>query len=194
MPRSLATRESRWRYLNLHSSQKERGKSVCEEYARGIQTFKNLFAQYGQQELADSLHEIPQGSATGKTDEMNATAIGSSQPPPPEMRPPDRTETRIEDDHENLSTAIPPDESMTDDNFTLSGAATPAQDEPETGISQMEAADIESELNNFLTIDDPSLPWWGTLPQIHSQRLPRHPKICHRISQMNDSDYQTNSI
>ena len=45
---------------------------------------------------------------------------------------------------------------MTDDNFTLSDAATPVQDEPETGISHMDAADIESELNNLLTIDDAS--------------------------------------
>ena len=51
---------------------------------------------------------------------------------------------------------MPPEESMTDDNFTLSGAATPAQDKPDTGISQMEAADIESELNNLLTIEDPN--------------------------------------
>ena len=48
----------------------------------------------------------------------------------------------------------PPDESMIDDIFNLSGAATPTQDEPDTGISQMDAADIESELNNLLTIDD----------------------------------------
>ena len=51
---------------------------------------------------------------------------------------------------------MPPDEPMAEDNFTLSGAATPAQDEPDTGISQMEAADIESELNNLLTVDDPN--------------------------------------
>ena len=43
---------------------------------------------------------------------------------------------------------------MTDDNFFLSGAATPAQDQPDTGLSQMDAVDIESELNNLLTIDD----------------------------------------
>ena len=36
----------------------------------------------------------------------------------------------------------------------MSGAATPAQDDPDTGDSQMEAADIESELNNLLTIGD----------------------------------------
>ena len=58
------------------------------------------------------------------------------------------------EENEDTSTAILPDESMTDDNFTLSGAATPAQDEPDTGISQMEDADIESELNNLLTIGD----------------------------------------
>ena len=45
---------------------------------------------------------------------------------------------------------------MTDDNFTLSGAATPAQNDPDTCVSQIEAADIESELNNLLSIDDPN--------------------------------------
>ena len=45
---------------------------------------------------------------------------------------------------------------MTDDNFTLSGAATTAKDNSDMGISQMEAAGIESELNNHLTIDDQS--------------------------------------
>ena len=58
---------------------------------------------------------------------------------------------------EDASTTRPPsEEPMTDDNFTLSDAATPVQYEPETGISQMDAADIESELNKLLTIDDAS--------------------------------------
>ena len=74
-------------FLNLHSRQKRRGQSVGEDYARGAQTFKSLFVQYGYQELADSL--------------------------------------------------------PVDDSFTLSGTATPAQDEPNTGISQMDAADIK---------------------------------------------------
>ena len=64
-------------------------------------------------------------------------------------------ETRIEEDQKNQSIITEtPDEPMTDDNFTLSDGATPTQDEPKTGISQMDAADIESELNNLLTIDD----------------------------------------
>ena len=61
----------------------------------------------------------------------------------------------MEDDQENPSTTTgPPDEAMTDDKFTMSDAATPAQDEPNMAMSQMDAADIESELNNLLTIDD----------------------------------------
>ena len=61
----------------------------------------------------------------------------------------------MEEDQENLPVAIKPhDEQMTDDNFTLSDGATPVRDEPGTGISQMDAADIESDLNNLLTIDD----------------------------------------
>ena len=64
-------------------------------------------------------------------------------------------ETRMEEDQKNLSIVTEtPDEPMTDDNFTLSDSASHTQDEPETGISQMDAADIESELNNLLTIDD----------------------------------------
>ena len=63
----------------------------------------------------------------------------------------------MEDDQENPSITVgPPDEAMSDNNFTLSGAATPAQDEPDKVMSQMDAADIESELNNLLTIDDSS--------------------------------------
>ena len=31
---------------------------------------------------------------------------------------------------------------MTDDNFTLSGAATPARDEPDMVLSQMDAAEL----------------------------------------------------
>ena len=61
----------------------------------------------------------------------------------------------MEEDQENLSIAVEPhDEPMTDDNFSLSYGATHIRDEPETGISQMKAADIESELNNLLTIDE----------------------------------------
>ena len=48
------------------------------------------------------------------------------------------------------------DGSIISDIFTLSGAATPAQDEPDNGITQMEPADIKSELNILLTIDDRS--------------------------------------
>ena len=128
---------------------------MSEDYARGIQTFKSLFTRYEHQELADSLPELPQGSVTSATGEVDATAPGSSHPPPSEGSLPDRAATQIEN-HEDLSTDMPPEEPMTDDNSALSGATTPSQDEPDTGISQMEAADIESELNNLLTIDDPS--------------------------------------
>ena len=61
----------------------------------------------------------------------------------------------MEEDQENSSIAAEThDEPMMDDNFILSDSATPTQDEPETGISQMDAADIGSELNNLLTIDE----------------------------------------
>ena len=141
--------------LNLHSRQKDRGHSVGEDYARGIQIFKNLFVQYGHPELANSLPDFPQGSTTDQTITTSAFAPGSSQQPSRGILPSDKIETRMEEDQEDLSIAIDPhDEPMTDDNFTLSGGATPAQDEPERGISQMDAADIESELNNLLTIDD----------------------------------------
>ena len=92
---------------------------------------------------------------TDETNGKSATASGSSQPPPLETNQPDRAEIRMEQ-NEGTSKAILPDELMTDDNFIMSGEATPAQDEPDTGISQMVVADIESELNNLLTIDDQS--------------------------------------
>ena len=137
-------------FLTLHSRLKERGQSVDEEYARCIQIFKNLFVQYGHQELADNLPELPLGCMTAENNQISTTAPGSSRQLPPEVPPPNRMETQMEDDQENPSTTTgPPDEAMTDDNFTLSGAATPAQDEPDMGMSQMDAADIESELKTY---------------------------------------------
>ena len=60
----------------------------------------------------------------------------------------------MEEDQEGSPIIVDPnDEPMTDDNFILSDGATPAQDEPEAGISQMDSADIETELNNLLPID-----------------------------------------
>ena len=141
---------------NLHSRQKEKGDSVGEEYAHGIQTFKSLFMQYDYPELAaDKLPEFPQGNIIEQSSATNIAAPGSSQQETPSELPAERTEIRMEEDQKNLSIVTEtPDEPMTDDNFTLSDGATPTQDEPETGISQMDAADIESELNNLLTIDD----------------------------------------
>ena len=81
-------------FLSLRSRQKERGQSLGEEYARGIQIFKNLFMQYGQPELADSLPDLTLGSMTSENNQISVTAPGSSQQLPPEMLHPNRAETR----------------------------------------------------------------------------------------------------
>ena len=142
-------------FLNLHNKQRERRDSVSEDYARGIQTFKNLFVQYGHPELADKLPDFPQGNTTEQNSVTNTAAPGCSQQTIPSGLPSEGTEPRMEEDQENLSIATEThDEPMTDDNFVLSDGTTPTQDEPETEISQMDAADIEAELNNLLTIHD----------------------------------------
>ena len=111
--------------------------------------------QYGHLELANNLPDFPQETTTHQNSATNAAAPGSSQQTTSSGLPSERTETQMEEDQENLPVAIKPnDEPMTDDNFTLSDGAIPVRDEPDTGISQMDAADIESELNNLLTIDD----------------------------------------
>ena len=128
-----------------------------EDYVRGIRTFKDLFARYGQQELTDGLSELAQESADEETEGLNTAAPGSSRMTPSTTNPSDTAESLVEEMQEDALTSLPPpEEPMTDDNFTLSDAATLVQDEPETGISHMDAADIESELNNLLTIDDAS--------------------------------------
>ena len=105
--------------------------------------------------MAESLPELPQESITSENNQLSVTAPSSPQQLSSNVLPQNRAETRMEEDQENLSIAVvPPDEPMTDDNFALSGAETPAQDEPDMGISQMDAADIESDLNILLTIDD----------------------------------------
>ena len=100
---------------------------MSEEYGRRIQSFKHLFQQYGHQELADGLSEPPQASKKIEMTELKATASDNSQPLPPVMNPPGNTETRMEDVQESSSiTVLHSEEQMTDDNFTLSSATTPA--------------------------------------------------------------------
>ena len=85
------------------------------------------------------------------------TAAGSSRMAPPITNPSDPAESMVEEMQGDVLTSLPTSEQpMTDDNFTLSDAASPVHDQPETVISHMDAADIESELNNLLTIDEAS--------------------------------------
>ena len=63
---------------------------------------------------------------------------------------------------------------MTDNNFTLSDATTPVRDEAETNISNMEAADIESELNNLLTIDEEYQNTVDTMGSTSMQEAPQN--------------------
>ena len=95
-------------FLELHSRQRERGQLVSEDYARGIQTFKCRFAQYGHQELAGSLPELPQGNVTRATGKVNATASDSSHSPRPERSLHDRAVNQTENHHEDLSPTCHP--------------------------------------------------------------------------------------
>ena len=113
-------------FLNLYNKQRERGDSVGEDYARGIQTFKNLFIQDGHPELADKLPDFPQGNTTEQNSVTNTAAPGSSQQKTiPSGLPSKGTETRMEEDQQKLSiTTETHDEPMTDDNFILSDGTT----------------------------------------------------------------------
>ena len=107
----------------------------------------------GYQQLADSLSTVPQERLVDKTGEMDVTASGSSQPPAIDQNQPGLSLVQATTDTEQAD-MVQPEDSLVSNSFTLSGAATPAQNEPDNGISQMEAADIESELNNLLSIDN----------------------------------------
>ena len=147
-------------FVRLHSLQREQTRAVGEEYARGIQTFKQLFTQHGHQELADGLPNLEQTEAIPGISGLGEAASGSPQTVPPTSHlTQDTDESLMEGVQDDISNVIPPsEEPMTDNNFTLSDAATPVRDEAETSISNMEAADIESELNNLLTMDEESSP------------------------------------
>ena len=114
-----------------------------------------MFVQYGYQQLADSLSTVPQERIVDETGEMDVTASGSSQPPAIDQNQPGPSLVQATTDAEQAE-MIKPEDSLVSDYFTLSCAATPTQDEPDNGTSQLEAADIESELNNLLTIEDQS--------------------------------------
>ena len=142
--------------MRPHGLQRERTRAVGEEYARGIQTFKQLFTQYGHQELADGLPNLEPTEAIPGISDLSEAASGSSRTvlPTPHLTQ-DTDELLVEGVQDDVPNIMPPsEEPMTDNNFTLSEATTPVRDEAETNISNMEAADIESELNNLLTIDE----------------------------------------
>ena len=143
-------------FVRLHGLQREHTRAVGEEYARGIQTFKQLFTQHGHQELADGLPNLEPTEAIPGISDLSEAASGSSRTvlPTPHLTQ-DTDELLVEGVQDDVPNVMPPsEEPMTDNNFTLSDATTPVRDEAETNISNMEAADIESELNNLLTIDE----------------------------------------
>ena len=143
-------------FVRLHGLQRERTRAVGEEYARGIRTFKQLFTQYGHQELADGLPNLESIEAIPGISDLSEAASGSSRTvlPTPHIIQ-DTDGLLVEGVQDDVPSVMPPsEEPMTDNNFTLSDATTPVRDEVETNISNMEAADIESELNNLLTIDE----------------------------------------
>ena len=147
-------------FVRLHGLQREQTRAVGEQYARGILTFKQLFTQHGHQELADGLPNLEPTEAIPGTGGLGEAASGSPQTvPPTSYLTQDTDESLMEGVQDEISNVMPPsEEPMTDNYFTLSDAATPVRDEAETSISNMEAADIESELNNLLTMDEESSP------------------------------------
>ena len=143
-------------FVRLHGLQRERTRAVGEEYARGIRTFRQLFIQYGHQELADGLPNLESLEAIPGISDLSEAASGSSRTafPTPHMSQ-DSNEILVERAQDDVPDVMPPSgEPMTGNNFTFSDATTPVRDEVETNISNLEAADIESELNNLLTIDE----------------------------------------
>ena len=97
-------------FLRLHSLQREQGQAVSENYARGIQTFKDLFARYGHQGLADGLPELAQEHIGG----LETAAPGSSQMAPPTINPPNPAESLMEEMQEDAMTTLPPSEETND--------------------------------------------------------------------------------
>ena len=64
-------------FVRLHGLQRERTRAVGEEYARGIRTFKQLFIQYGHQELADGLPNLESIEAIPGISDLSEAASGS---------------------------------------------------------------------------------------------------------------------
>ena len=83
-------------FLRLHSFQREQGQAVSEDYVRGIRTFKNLFARYGHQKLADGLPEIAREDTDEVTEGLNTAAPGSSPLASPITNPSDPAESLVE--------------------------------------------------------------------------------------------------
>ena len=169
-------------FVRLHSLQREQTRAVGEEYAKGIRTFKQLFTQHGHQELADGLPDLEPTEAIPGISDLGEAASGSPHTVPPIPNFTQYTdELLVEEVQDNAQNVMPPsEEPMTNNNFTLSDAATPVRDEAETSISNMEAADIESELNNLLnllTIDEEYQNAVDTMGSTSMQEAPQNQQL-----------------
>ena len=119
-----------------------------EDYAKAVQTYKDLFPQYGYQQLADSLPEVSQEHIANETGEMNVTASDSSQPRVLDSKQPCSSQVQVTTSV-GMTEASQPDDSIISDDFFY--------------VRCINYADIAAELNDILTIEQQS-PYSSMVP------------------------------
>ena len=159
-------------FIRVIAKQKEENSSVCTDYVTAVETYKNIFNEYGRQDLADQLTEqCPMGSTTERqaAGHQENSAGGSTASIVSTMTQGDTLQATatarmdVYTSNPNQITQIPENDTIASDN----DATMPPDslDDVPVSISQTEAADIELELNELPSLDPQELPWIDMLAE-----------------------------
>ena len=172
-------------FMKLITKQKEENSSVCTDYLTAVETYKNIFKEYGRQDLADQLPEqCPMGSTTERqaAGHKENSASGSTTFIVSTMTQGDTLQATATV-RMDVSTSNPNQITQISENDTITSyndATMPPDrlDDVPVSISQSEAADTELELNELPSLDPQELPsidmlaeTLGEAPQEHANPM-----------------------
>ena len=151
-------------FMILIAKQEEEGNSVYASYLTAVETYKEVFARYGHQDLADQLPESrPAGSTSGQAarhEEVSAggstTSVVSTTSPASTTQAATATRTDVLISDANQTTQMTHSTTIAHFDDTTMPRNNP-EDRP-ASISHTQAAHIELELNELPSLDQQDLP------------------------------------
>ena len=151
-------------FMNLIAKQKEEGNSVYASYLIAIQTYREMFMKYGHLDLADQLPKLrPAGSTTEQAARHEEVSAGGSTTSAVSTTSSVNTVQTAAATTTNISTSNANQITQMTDNITITQSDDTTQlqnnlEDRHGSLSQIQAADIELELNELPSLDQQDLP------------------------------------